>query len=71
MIRGPFEIRGDFGHAVGAGRMIGAGHRDLAAEAGDRIGNPAVVRGDDDPSQRSCLLCGLDHVLDQWPPGGG
>ncbi len=30
---GSFEARGDFGHAVGAGRMIGAGHHDLAAEA--------------------------------------
>ena len=30
---GCFEASGDFGHAVGAGRMVGAGHHDLAAES--------------------------------------
>ena len=49
MMRARFEAGGDFGHAVGAGRMVGAGHHDLAAEAGDGVGDPRVVGGDDDP----------------------
>ena len=31
---GSFEAGRYFGHAVGAGRMVGAGHHDLAAKAG-------------------------------------
>ena len=46
---GCFEPRGDFGHAVGAGRMVGAGHHEFAAEAADGLGDPRVVGRDDDP----------------------
>ena len=45
---GSFEAGGDFGHAVGAGRMVGAGHHDLAAKAGHGLRDPGVVGGDDD-----------------------
>ena len=46
---GSFEARGDFGHAVGAGRMVGAGHHDLAAKAGHGSRDPLVVGRHDDP----------------------
>ena len=42
------EACGDFGHAVGAGRMVGAGHHDLAAKSGHGLRDPLVVGGDDD-----------------------
>ena len=71
-MRARFEASGDFGHAVGAGRMVGAGHHDLAAEAGRR---PAAIRGSSVATMIRCSDCARRaasmHVLDQGPPGFG
>ena len=68
---GSLDSRGDLGDAVGAGRVVGAGHHGLAAESRDRLGDPRIVGGDDDPFERLCSSRGLDDVLDQRPPGVG
>ena len=67
MIRASGKPGGDLGDAVGPGRVIGAGHGDLAAEAAHGVGDPRVVGGDDDPVERVAASRRLDDVLDQRP----
>ena len=59
---------GDFGDAVAAAGMVGAGHFDAAKAAGD-LGDALVIRGHDDFGEGFGLLALGDNVLDERSPG--
>jgi hypothetical protein len=56
-------VRRDFGDALGAGAVIGAGHAGFAAEGADGVDDALVVGGDDDVVDGLCLLCALIYAL--------
>ena len=55
------DVGGDFGDALGASAMVGAGHASFAAEGCDGLDNAVVIGGDDDLIDR---FGGLGAVVD-------
>jgi len=74
---GCVELGGDFGHAVGAGRMVSAGHHDLTTKGFHGLGDARVVGRDDYPFQHAarraasttCWIKGLPVSDSRGLPG--
>ena len=58
------RCRGDFGHAVGSGGMIGAGHHHARPKLPGRVANAFVIGGDDHAGQIARLRRPFPHVLE-------
>ena len=58
-------VSGDFGYALGAGAMLGAGHAGFATESFDGFDDAGVVGGDDDAGGElgkfGAFVDALDH----------
>jgi hypothetical protein len=46
--------------------MVGTGHRDLASNSAHRVGNPVIIRRNQDPSQTPDATCLFVDMLDHW-----
>ena len=59
------KLRGRFGNAVGAGGVLGGGHRDIGSESFGCFFDAFVIGGDDDGVEFFAFLGTLEDVLEK------
>jgi hypothetical protein len=57
---------GNFSDPISPSRVVGTGHRDLASNSAHRVGNPVIIRRNQDPSQTPDAACLFVDMLDYW-----